>query len=248
MADRVLFDMGRSVADSRITYAKILTYLSEARHQLQDKTNAVKCLDVIDLSEGSLTEPTNFQLSCSVRSVSMTEYRNIIDDDTIPWQPINQIPFEAYEQLYFSGSFTPNNQDPPRITGPQFTTLTVPIVSIFNNNLRVYPFTNTGAVRIQYIPHLPQYAPDDIVDWGIYGTSPASAMAINGPQTVFTPAIEGMISFAKVKMAMSFPAEFAAYASFIPTWQSEWERLAGKINTTQVQRSRRTPYSLGVLH
>jgi hypothetical protein len=246
MADRVLFDMGRSTADSRITYAKILSYLSEARHQLQDKTNAVKCMKDIDLSVPDDPDTGEYNIGCSVRSVSMALYSSDTNDTSIPWQPMNQVPYETFEQLLYSGAFSPANRDQDR-PGIPFSTFTVPSVSVFNGKLRIYPATEVGSVRLKFIPHLPQYYPDDYTDWAAFGQNPAAAMAIYGPESVFLPATEGMIAFAKFMLAESFPNEIRTYGSLIPGWQRDWERCAGRINTTEVQRGRRTPSSLGVL-
>jgi len=234
MVQRVLFDLGRSTPDSRITAAKVLSYLSEARHQLQTRTTASKCLKVIDLSDPCNEDEDEYNIGCSIKGEPAAEYKSDLDDSNAKWQPINAIPWLEMEILRSGKS-------------NQYSNYSVPTVSIFNGKLRTWPLLTTGGIRLKFIPRLPQYAPDDTTDWAGYGTEPIGRMKVEGPGDEFTDAQEGMIAFAKLKLAESFPNELNTYARLLPGWDYEWRKCFSSIKTTDVQRGRRTPSQMGVI-
>jgi len=243
LAEAVLMDLGRSTADSRITWAKLLTYLSEAQHELQNRTNAVKCFKSVTI--GANVDGI-YNLPCSIRTCDLTEYRQ---NDSDIWTPILQVPFEAYQrQIYTSSNVNWNgisngNRDAP----PNYPPYPGVICAIFNNKLYVYPVNTTGTIRLRVIPYLPAYTPDDYTDWASYGRDPGAMMGVEGPETVFTQGFLGMKAYCKYMLAESFPNELSVYGRLIPGWKDDWDKASRHITTVDVQRNRRTPSGLGVL-
>lgn len=243
LAESVLMDLGRSTADSRITWAKLLTYLSEARHELQNRTNAVKCFKTVNIGSNVNGE---YGLPCSIKSCAMAEYRRSESD---VWTRIYEVPMEKFTDLQYANStvgyngISNSNLDQP----PAWPPYPGIVVSRFSGKLHVFPVNTEGQIRLYVVPYLPTYTPDDYTDWASYGRDPGPMMSVEGPETVFTQGYAGMKAYCKYMLVESFPNELSVYGRLIPGWKDDWDKASRYITTVEPQRNRRTPSGLGVL-
>jgi len=234
MAQRVLFDLGRSKADSRITEQKILGYLSDACHKIQSETGAVKCHTKITLDNPDRGE---YKLPYSVKKVQRMEH-SPTNDFPHDHRRINLMLIEAFDRMLFENRF---NIAPQPIAGDQI------FAKIKGCTLYLWPYATTGFIYMDFVPHLLPYSPDDTDDWAGYGTNPAPAMQANGPEAKLYPAIEGIIAYAKVQLVRSFPGELMTYRPDIPLWEKEFRegiKLVRKDNV-DYQKFTRTPTAMG---
>ncbi len=234
MAYRVLFDLGRSKADSRITEAKLLGYISDARHKLQSETGVVQCHTRITLDN---PETGEYRLPYTAKKVLRMEHRTL---STFPsdHRRVNLLLIDAFDRMLFDNRF---NLSPQPIMGDQI------FAKINCCTLSLWPYTATGFIDMDFIPQLTPYSPSDTDDWIAYGESPADAMKANGLEQALLPAIEGIIAYAKVQMVKSFPGELSVYRPELQGWEHEFKEAKKLIrrNAVDYQKYTRTPTAMG---
>lgn len=232
-------EMGRRTADSRITDASVLAFLSEAQHLLQSETGVVRRTWTISLSN-QLTG--SYKLPATINSVDYISYSASINAP-MSNAPVKRMLWDDMRNLIFqqeqSGNFNQNLSNtgyPPNV-----------MASFLGCDMQIYPYAQTGYLTLRVIPALETYT-DDGDDWKDYGTAPTSRMKIYGPEREMQSALEGIKSYAKMKVAEMIG--LSEYAAEYPIWERQWEKsrkLLRRNVGTDYQAETATPLSLGAV-
>lgn len=241
IANTILTDLGRSTPDFRITFSRLLEYITQARNIIQTRTAVITCFREIDLD---VLGDGTYDLKCTVNRVKMAEWRQ---DDTQPWMRIPDIRFEEMQSVIAGRQSYPVNFTPP-IPGTHSLNCPTPVtISINRNILYVYPQATGGTVRLWFVPNLIPYSAGDIWDWAAWQPDPVPMMRITAIEPEFIPAMEGIKAYAKLNLVKSMPNEFSAYAPMIQGWERDVRKITQDIHNVEVQRDSGFPSRLGVI-
>lgn len=177
-----------------ITARQGLRWMSEAVHQMQVETGAVRCSDSFTLiPEGTVGV---YPLSKCPEVIFLAEY--LSSANAIPQFPAI-VDWETFERR--RADWYVVNSD---ITVVQ----AAPLMVTFNgSNAHIFPYAGiTGSIRLDYKPALEPYdAMSPSGDWAFFGTSPENAMKTNSYPVQFRAAEESIKAFCKARMIQCIP-------------------------------------------
>lgn len=222
----------------------LMTFLSEAQHQMQMRTGAAKRTIMVDLTtlgpDGSIAVPLGLD------SVTMATYQATpTPQNPVPIKPIS---FDYFQQLIYGVTNSGGNIPPPsvQLTPPQNGGAIM--MAVQYNKFYFYPYVNaTGVVTVQYKPSLQAYAPSETVLWPGYGADPTDAMAANGPEPEFQMAEFGIKEFAVAQICLKAPLGLRVWGSRYEIAMNNFEKqmeIVARRAGDDYSAARKPPYKL----
>ncbi|MBU6231337.1 hypothetical protein KGP36_01610 [Patescibacteria group bacterium] len=210
-----------------------MTWLSEARHELQKATNALRKSYAITLdpnsTDGSYAYPNDYKESMDARYQA---------DTNLDFTPVVRCSYDWYENYIHQAN---NN------------VLVLGLETYPQNGARLYlaeaygkfwlyPYAGaTGTLTVRYMPFCVPYSIGDSTNWSGYGADPTTAMKANGPEREFTDAIMGMVDYCYAQILLKKPFRTASDAQLAADALMRFERSKNDVRRTNVDYSNLTP-------
>jgi|SRR6187549_2494482 len=227
IAERVKLDASYPTIGPYDSDARKLGWITEAIHKYQSETRAAKCETDIGLSD--LVSDGRYQLPFCHLGIFEAYYENDLSHRTYcPVEIMDASQLRVRVRRGDSSFLLGVNPDAKSIV--------------------VSPSALTGYLTLHYIPACTPYDPDNILEWKGYGKDPTAKMKIDGPHAVFMPALDGIISYAKMEMVKAKNTNIDANAKQLQMWYADFMKGFNKIleNTPGYSHFTRTPTSMGV--